>query len=213
MWPVLGGLISGAASLIGGIFQNNAAAAQAQQAEQFQKEQTDTAYQRGMADMKKAGLNPILAYSQGGASSAAGQQAQVTNVGDAAVRGFSEGVGSAKESMLAKAQVDNVMASTAASKASAVSSLASAKLASSNAATADALRGPLTLKAAEDATGSAYANHQTLMAMSKGKVESDYYKSLPGSVLHSLAMGGSDLAGATSAVGNLAQAQRAISLY
>lgn len=69
------------------------------QAQAYQERLSNTAYQRAMKDMKKSGLNPILAYQQGGASTPIGQTAPgstaVMGNPGAAARGFSQGMLSA----------------------------------------------------------------------------------------------------------------------
>lgn len=45
----------------------------------FQADMSGTSYQRAVADMMQAGLNPMLAYSQGGASTPGGQTAVMQN--------------------------------------------------------------------------------------------------------------------------------------
>ncbi len=79
---VAAGLISGGASLLGGIFGSRSASKanrerrkEAARNRAFQERMRNTEWQAGVADMEAAGLNPALAYQQGGASSPGGSMA------------------------------------------------------------------------------------------------------------------------------------------
>lgn len=87
MGPLLSVGIPAAASLLGGLFGNRSAANQASAQRAFEERMSSTSWQRGMADMRAAGINPMLAFSEGGASTPGGAMAGVPNpnvLGDAA---------------------------------------------------------------------------------------------------------------------------------
>ncbi len=116
---VWGAVIGAGASLLGGLLsakgasdQNKAAqrAAEAQMA--FQRESFQNRYQWTMDDMRKAGLNPILAYKQGGGGTLGGSSYSPVNVGAAAVTGGAAGVQSALASRRQDTELKQIRAQT-----------------------------------------------------------------------------------------------------
>lgn len=72
--------LSFGSSVYGAYSANKAARGAAREQMDFQERMSNTAYQRALLDMRESGLNPSLAYQQGGASSQPGAAAPVQNL-------------------------------------------------------------------------------------------------------------------------------------
>ena len=78
--PIIGGAIGAVADLFGQSSANQANRKLAREQMAFQERMSNTSWQRGVRDMKLAGINPMLAFSQGGASSPGGAMPRVESV-------------------------------------------------------------------------------------------------------------------------------------
>lgn len=81
-------LITAGANLLGTHMRNREARKASARQMAFQEDMSNTSYQRGMEDMKKAGLNPILAGKLGGASTPTGSTYNPENVATNATNAF-----------------------------------------------------------------------------------------------------------------------------
>lgn len=81
---------SAALGFLGSERANEANSAMSAEQMRFQKYMSDTAHQREVKDLKKAGLNPMLSARYGGASTPAGSMAVMQNSGEAASRSMND---------------------------------------------------------------------------------------------------------------------------
>lgn len=112
---IIGGIASLGGALIGGAGQAGANASNARQAQEnrdFQERMRATQYQTAVEDMKKAGLNPALAYQQGGAGTPTGATATYHNTAAEAQTSAAAAVRNFQDMRRTNAEIERTTAET-----------------------------------------------------------------------------------------------------
>lgn len=124
---MIGSAVGGIGSYMGQESANQANAAMAGKQMDFQERMRKTQYQTAVEDMKAAGLNPMLAYQQGGAGNQAGASAQMQSSLGAGVASTAEHLGKYQDlrnqsvqEQLINSQIDNTNAEAVLKRATAI---------------------------------------------------------------------------------------------
>ncbi len=107
---LVAGGIGAIANVLGGREQNAANKGISQEQMAFQERMSNTAYQRSMEDMKKANLNPMLAYMKGGASTPSGAGIPASNVFDKVGENIDKTAASVRQADRVKQELKNMKA-------------------------------------------------------------------------------------------------------
>lgn len=116
MFPaIIGGIASIAGALIGSKGQGDTNVANAQEAQrnrEFQERMRSSQYQTATEDMRKAGLNPALAYQQGGAGTPTGATAVHQNPAANATTAAADTVRNIQDMRRTNAEIEKTTAQT-----------------------------------------------------------------------------------------------------
>ncbi|WNK12943.1 MAG: DNA pilot protein [Microvirus sp.] len=129
MDPVTGGLISGGLSMLGNLFgqnqQNKFNQEMQVQAQAYNTQMSNTAYQRASSDMKAAGLNPMMMFGSGQAASSPTTQPALKT---SAISGVGGAVSQAVSTAVSQATVNKLVEEVAKTKAETATQLSEAEL-------------------------------------------------------------------------------------